>query len=384
MKKQALTILLAALTAWSAAAQETFQAGPFLQVQGGAAYDRGEGAFLQSLSPAAQAALGYRFTPALGARLAVSGYQAKNLSEAGGDPYRFHFVQPSLDFQVDLASLFGGWRADRAVTPYAFVGGGAAFGFDNDEAVAAARAYKGVFANLWDKTSWHYAARAGLGTGIRLGKRIDLNLELGGNMLEDRFNSKKGQGKFNPDWHVQALAGLTFRLGKMDAKAAPAPVPVIIDPPRDPVVTPVEPEPEPEPQPAPAPEPVPEPEPAPVIQPEPEVVPAPAVEPLSVDTFFLIDSAVIRNSQEPGLVRLVAYLKEHPEATVLLSGYADKETGTPPYNLRLSERRVQSVKTFLTTRGIDPARIETAARGDTVQPYQGVKNRVVISEAGVR
>ena len=380
MKKQALTILLAALTVWSAAAQETFQAGPFLQVQGGAAYDRGEGPFLQSLSPAAQVALGYRFTPALGARLSVSGYQAKNLSEAGGDPYRFHFVQPSLDFQVDLASLFGGWRADRVLTPYAFLGGGAAFGFDNDEAVAAARAYKGVFANLWDKTSWHYAARAGLGAGIRLGKRVDLNLEFGGNMLDDRFNSKKGQGKFNPDWHVQALAGLTFRLGKMGAKAAAAQVPPIVAPPRDPVVRPVEPEPQPEP----APEPVSEPEPVPVVQPEPEVVPAPAVEPLSVDTFFLIDSAVIRNSQEPGLVRLVAYLKEHADARVLLSGYADKETGTPPYNLRLSERRVQSVKTFLTTRGIDPARIETVAKGDTVQPYQGVKNRVVISEAAVR
>jgi outer membrane protein OmpA-like peptidoglycan-associated protein len=108
------------------------------------------------------------------------------------------------------------------------------------------------------------------------------------------------------------------------------------------------------------------------------------VEPLSVDTFFLIDSAVIRNSQEPGLVRLIEYLKEHPETKVVLSGYADKETGTPPYNLRLSERRVQSVKTFLTVRGIDPARIETVAHGDRVQPYHGVKNRVVISEAAVR
>lgn len=387
MKKQALTILLAALT-FSAAAQETFQAGPFLQVQGGAAYDRGEGPLLQSLSPAAQVALGYRFTPVVGARLAVSGYQAKNFAEAGGVPYRFHFVQPSLDLQVDLASLFGGWRADRALTPYAFVGGGAAFGFDNDEAVAAARAYKGVFANLWDKTSWHYAARAGLGTGIRLGKRIDLNLEVGGNMLDDRFNSKKGQGRFNPDWHVQALAGLTFHLGKMNATPAPAKVPAVVVPPKETVVPPVESKPEPvsEPEPVPVPvsEPVTEPVSEPVAQPQPEVVIAPAVDPLSVDTFFLIDSAVIRNSQEPGLVRLVAYLKEHPDARVLLSGYADKETGTPPYNLRLSERRVQSVKTFLTTRGIDPDRIDTAAKGDTVQPYQGVKNRVVISEAAVR
>ena len=382
MKKQALTILVAALAAWSAAAQETFQAGPFLQVQGGAAYDRGEGPLLQSLSPAAQVALGYRFTPVLGARLAVSGYQAKNFAEAGDAPYRFHFVQPSLDLQVDLASLFGGWRADRSLTPYAFVGGGAAFGFDNDEAVAAARAYQGVFANLWDKTSWHYAARAGLGTGIRLGKRIDLNLEVGGNMLDDRFNSKKGQGRFNPDWHVQALAGLTIRLGKMAAKATPAPAVAV--PPRETVVPPSDPQPAPKPEPKPEPVPAPVPEPV-VEQPEVAAVPAaPAVEPLSVDTFFLIDSAVIRNSQEPGLVRLVSYLKEHPETIVILSGYADKETGTPPYNLRLSERRAQSVKTFLTVRGIDPARIETVAQGDRVQPYQGVKNRVVISEAAVR
>ena len=100
MKKQVLTILLAALAVWSAAAQESFQAGPFLQMQGGAAYDRGEGSLLQSLSPAAQVALGYRFTPVLGARFAVSGYQAKNFAEVGGTPYHFHFVQPSLDLQA--------------------------------------------------------------------------------------------------------------------------------------------------------------------------------------------------------------------------------------------------------------------------------------------
>lgn len=392
MRQKVLTFILAALATWALAAQESFQAGPFLQVQGGVAYDRGEGSFLQSFSPAAQVAVGYRFTPVVGLRLGVSGYQAKNYTEAGGDPYHFRFVQPSLDLQVDLASLFGGWKADRMLAPYAFVGGGAAYGFDNDEAVAAARAYRGVFANLWEKDSWHYAGRAGVGAGIRLGKCVDLNLEVGGNMLDDRFNSKKGQGSFNPDWHVSALAGLTFHLGRKAAKAAAAAVPAVVYVPKE-VTTP-------------KPEPAVEPKPEPVVEPKPEILtqtekvdppveerlifegPVPVVmdtpEPLSVDAFFLIDSAVIRNSEEPALLRLVAYLKEHPEASVLLSGYADKETGTPPYNLRLSERRVQSVKTFLTARGIDASRIETAAKGDTVQPYKGVKNRVVIGEAAVR
>ena len=69
-------------------------------------------------------------------------------------------------------------------------------------------------------------------------------------------------------------------------------------------------------------------------------------------------------------------MKENTDFTVTLVGYADKETGTPKGNMKLSEGRVQKVKAMLVKLGIDPTRVDF--KGDTVQPFsQNEKNRVV-------
>ncbi|KQW02851.1 OmpA family protein [Rhizobacter sp. Root1221] len=52
--------------------------------------------------------------------------------------------------------------------------------------------------------------------------------------------------------------------------------------------------------------------------------------------------------------------------SVRLSGHADRlnSTGQGDYNLRLSERRVQTVREMLVRMGVDPAKVRTQARGD--------------------
>ena len=75
------------------------------------------------------------------------------------------------------------------------------------------------------------------------------------------------------------------------------------------------------------------------------------------------------------------FLKKHPEARLELVGYADKETAYPSYNLKLSQRRVNTVRNYLVNEcGIDPSRLIIDARGDTQRVYNEDYrwNRVVV------
>ena len=70
-------------------------------------------------------------------------------------------------------------------------------------------------------------------------------------------------------------------------------------------------------------------------------------------------------------------------AKIRLAGYADQQTGTPQYNLKLSTKRGISVKDILVKQyNIDRKRIEVQGVGTDAQPYERDKwNRVVIVTA---
>jgi len=73
-----------------------------------------------------------------------------------------------------------------------------------------------------------------------------------------------------------------------------------------------------------------------------------------------------RAQLNPGGVRkldqLVQFLTDHPERQVEIDGYTDS-VGTDAYNLDLYQRRADSVKYVLVTRGIDSMRIVTRGYG---------------------
>ena len=96
---------------------------------------------------------------------------------------------------------------------------------------------------------------------------------------------------------------------------------------------------------------------------------------------FLIDKSYIEKGQKPQINKIASYLKENEGAKVMLTGYADKETAYPEYNMRLSQRRVDSVKKYLINEcGIAEDRIQTNAKGDTERVYDEDFrwNRVVV------
>ena len=73
-------------------------------------------------------------------------------------------------------------------------------------------------------------------------------------------------------------------------------------------------------------------------------------------------------------------IKTDPNAKIVVTGYADKETGNAEINERLSKERAEGVTNKLVNEhGINAANITTTWKGDTVQPFaDNDKNRCVI------
>ena len=119
--------------------------------------------------------------------------------------------------------------------------------------------------------------------------------------------------------------------------------------------------------------------PQPVVkQPEPEPV-AVVVEPMKQNIFFALNSALLQKDQQSKIDAMVAYMEKYPASKVAITGYADKETGNPVINLKLSEARAKNVAEALKAKGISSDRIAIDFKGDTVQPYSTPKeNRVSI------
>ena len=289
----------------------------YIKAQGGVSYDVGEASFDQLISPGLQLSMGYQFNEYFGLRGGVSGLWARNRYAYPEASYKWNFIQPAVDAELNLTPLFFGLDPERHWHFYGFAGLGAAYAFGNDDAVEASKRYGVDFEKLWEKSRWNMAVRGGLGFDYAVTDNIAIGAEVNANMLPDHFNSKLGR-KDNSDWHFNALIGVKFTIGhshgRIEARYA---------------------------------------EPAP-IQPKPDTVFIDVpIEKLSfnVNIFFVINRSDIRSNQMQKLSRLIAYLDAHPKAFVRLSGYADRQEW----------------------------RIRRFAKGDRVQPFDIPQdNRVCI------
>jgi outer membrane protein OmpA-like peptidoglycan-associated protein len=71
---------------------------------------------------------------------------------------------------------------------------------------------------------------------------------------------------------------------------------------------------------------------------------------LAADVLFDFDKATLRPEAGPELEKVLAVLKSYPAAKVLIEGHTDGK-GTDAYNQPLSERRADSVRTWLVEHG---------------------------------
>lgn len=79
---------------------------------------------------------------------------------------------------------------------------------------------------------------------------------------------------------------------------------------------------------------------------------------------FPVDSATIQPQFRNTLDQVADTLKQYPSTFIDIYGHTDS-TGSDAYNQALSERRAMSVADYLTTRGVQSARIATRGFGET-------------------
>ncbi len=78
--------------------------------------------------------------------------------------------------------------------------------------------------------------------------------------------------------------------------------------------------------------------------------------------FFDSDSTDLNPTSTATLDKQAQWLARYPRYTFLLEGHAD-ERGTREYNFSLGARRAQTVKDYLTSRGIPANRVRTVSYG---------------------
>ncbi|MBR0552323.1 OmpA family protein [Stakelama marina] len=79
---------------------------------------------------------------------------------------------------------------------------------------------------------------------------------------------------------------------------------------------------------------------------------------------FATDSSTVQPQFKPTLDQVSQVLAQYPKTYVDVYGHTDS-TGSEAYNQALSERRAQSVADYLSSHGVNPARIGTRGYGET-------------------
>ena len=337
----------------------------YVQAQVGAQYTLGEVKFGDLISPNFQIGVGRQFTSLWGARFSIDSWQSKggiNIyswtdgSKTGKEKYNWKFIAPQLDATFNLSNAIAGFNPNRTVSVGLLAGIGANIAFSNDDALAVAK-----IADLsntgsenmkyaWDGTKVRFLGRFGANVDFRIDDAWSIGVEATANVTTDKYNSKKAG---NGDWYFNALVGVRYNIGKTYSTRTitpPAPVEKVVERIVEKIVE----------------------------------VPAKTEErvkggKLRREVFFTIGKNKISQDGFNKIQEVVDFMKKYPEATVTVTGYADRGTGSAKFNDRIAARRADVVETELVNRGIARDRIVKSSKGSRVQPFNdNDMNRVTI------
>lgn len=343
----------------------------FFSIGGGAEATFGDndsaGSFGKRISPTLNVSVGKWFTPGLGLRLQYSGLQARGFTYDAGADYvkgtqlkdgyykqRFDYMNLHGDVMFNLNALFGGYNQHRVYEIIPYVGAGFTHNYSKPHREAL-------------------SVNAGIINKFRISNAIDINLELSAMGVEDKFDGEVG-GDHGYDGVLSATVGLTYRfpargfrrpmpqlisqielaamqdklaaMGAQNAQLKNA----LIQAQNQPVAEVTETE---------------------VIVPDPDIAPR--------TVFFTIGSAELSPREIMNLSYLAEQMKQFPNATYTVNGYADSATGTPAFNKELSLKRAQAVKDALVENyGIAADRLNIEAGGGVDKFGQPILNRVVL------
>lgn len=348
----------------------------FIGVAGGVNIYHGEndsyGKFGKRLAPALDVNVGKWITPSVGLRLGYSGINAKGWTQGqslyakgrvSGDMYNEKFGVSYLhaDVMWNFSNAVSGYKETRTWNFVPFIGAGWARSYGN---------------NAYDN---EFAVSVGLLNNIRLCNLLDLTLEARHMFVNERFDGVVRGSK--SEGMTSVTVGLTFKLNRRGFKrvqAAPA-----ID--YTPYLSRIEAlehdkkgletanrtlSDENEALRSRKPETV-------TVAGESKVTASP------VALFFQLGKATLDKKELTNLDFYVRNaMKADKEKTFTLIGSADKATGSPEVNRRLSQKRMEYVYELLVNKyGIAPERLVKRAEGDTNNRFAEPElNRSVIVE----
>jgi len=82
------------------------------------------------------------------------------------------------------------------------------------------------------------------------------------------------------------------------------------------------------------------------------------------DVLFTSGQASLQNAAAGNLNKLVKFLGDYPDRTVMVEGHTDS-VGSDDYNQALSQRRAESVKSYLVGQGVGAVRLTALGKGET-------------------
>ncbi|MDD4033091.1 MAG: OmpA family protein [Bacteroidales bacterium] len=323
--------------------------------------------FTKRLTPAFDFSVGKWIVPAVGFRVQANGFAFKGYTYNGNNAYvtgteenlfkqEWDYLNVHGDILLNLSNALGGYKTDRfySIVPY--------IGF-------------GMITTLnEDPNDKEFSLNGGIINQFRLSDAVNLNLELRGAFFRESFDDEilieDSEGM------VAATVGLTYNFGNKEFKrySAPAPAePRLISAEdlaklRQQVAA----------------------EQARTKQLQDELnaeknKPKPAavekdLTAAALAIFFNIDRANLTAKEKINLKYIADVINQNPNEKFVITGHADKATGSAAHNQKLSEKRAQAVADYLIQElAVDSRQLEIKAVGDTQNSYDTPNlNRVVI------
>ena len=328
------------------------------------------GNFTDRMAPNVALNFGKWWTPVFGTRIGLD-YMAANSSTSLADAFGYQnatsynnlFVQkhqglrPHIDGMVDLVNLFGGYSKTRIYSLVIYGGFGYGYGWAADQPISTGR--------------WDTEIRGGLINSFHVSKAIDVNVEL----KVSKYDSSLSQEPTDDFTNLMASAniGIAYKFNERgwEAPVIPVVVPVIpkySDAEGDALVSRLQ-------------------EANNRIK-ELEGNLATTNETLAqtmsasyadeapaFTIYFDINQSAI-NACNKKVVRAMANaIKADPNTRYVVTGYADKETGTDAFNAKLREARAKSVYNALVKYGVNPDQLTTATDTNPLNKFNYVLDR---------
>lgn len=312
---------------------------------------KSDNSFKDHLTPSVSLSVGKYVAPGWAFRFKGDSWKVNTFTNGQKDPMNYFNVH--VDYMADLMSVFGTYKENRIYQLMPYIGGG------------LARAEGG---------GKSFTANAGLINSFKVSPSVSLNLEVGFATVSDDFNKINKNRKYDAILHAEIGATYYFKrrgFRKFDTEIAARTKSLNdevnalrgdlnnkqqeIDRLNKELAA------------------------KPKEVPAKEIIKEVPAQGFST-VLFSINSSSIKADQMLNISNAADVIKKSPEGKFVITGYADKATGSAEYNLKLSERRAKAVAKALVQKfGVNENQLVVKWDGSQEQRFENnIWNRVAI------